>query len=639
MLILSLLLIVLFTIHKNSKENILINQLYNKVYNGEKVNTLLFDEYSEIKEQKINSGRKLNAEQYFFIAYKYYCEGNMENTQKYCFLALQNINDRTDPFIKIYIGFLLDSSISNSDQDEKLLNIASEIFKDLKAKDWNEHYFLIYSYMAHLFERDKAEEYLINIYENILQNKKGISNDCKIYMDDLFYVLYIEQGNYAKALEITLEMKSLADSNEFNKSDLFISKAFLNLGEVNYYLGDYAASATYLKKCLEVQVKNDEGNAIKISALDYLMSISQADYDIDKVKEFLDIAAKYADDKNNETSKLIYYISLSDYYAKCFELEKNNDTLSNLNKAEKYLDIVKKGIDEKKNTTCPNLDIIYENTVARLEYVKGNIDQAIMKYEELVNKYNNVYVNQVLKELINIYEEKGEYQKAYVYSERLRNQYTNEAVLINKNYAEYSAQKYEYEINIIKMNNKKIKAYFTSFIFILISVTITVFAYMKNKSLKQLNRTDSLTKIYNRSYFNNLYEKILNNENNFAIFIFDIDNFKSINDTYGHLTGDMVLIKVAQTAKEVLNKKGKIFRYGGEEFVIIIEEINFEEASKIAQNIVQSIDQLTWDNENMHVTISMGAAFKKDTIGNPLEKADERLYVSKTSGKNRVTWN
>lgn len=151
--------------------------------------------------------------------------------------------------------------------------------------------------------------------------------------------------------------------------------------------------------------------------------------------------------------------------------------------------------------------------------------------------------------------------------------------------------------------------------------------------------TDSLTQIYNRNF---LFEKIkevgqsLVSRNIAVSFImFDIDDFKLFNDTYGHLVGDDVLRKLSKLVKNNM-RSGDIFgRYGGEEFLIIAPNTNIEEAAKLAENIRSMIEE----NSVRNVTASFGVSQIEDSydLESALKRSDDAMYKSKDNGRNKIT--
>ncbi len=179
-----------------------------------------------------------------------------------------------------------------------------------------------------------------------------------------------------------------------------------------------------------------------------------------------------------------------------------------------------------------------------------------------------------------------------------------------------------------------------------------------NKKLKELAETDGLTGVYNRRFFNQYYEieilRVLNStEYNlkkpdkfvFGIAIIDIDNFKRINDTYGHLAGDSILKQLVKVISSVVFTRDIICRYGGEEFAIIFTSTSKHDsylASEKLRRMVESHEFHFNDEVKGHITVSIGlASFDEDygTVGTDILKiADDRLYAAKKSGKNKVVY-
>jgi len=127
----------------------------------------------------------------------------------------------------------------------------------------------------------------------------------------------------------------------------------------------------------------------------------------------------------------------------------------------------------------------------------------------------------------------------------------------------------------------------------------------------------------------------------FGVLFLDIDYFKKFNDTYGHNTGDRVLAMVAKTMSNVLRNMDMVARWGGEEFVVIIPNVNVEVLHKIAERIRVFIEKswLNVNNENLKVTVSIGGAMarEKEEIELLIERADNQMYESKKRGRNCVS--
>lgn len=165
--------------------------------------------------------------------------------------------------------------------------------------------------------------------------------------------------------------------------------------------------------------------------------------------------------------------------------------------------------------------------------------------------------------------------------------------------------------------------------------------------LQRVAALDPLTGIYNRRFgFKRLEEELSRAERNqspLAALIFDLDHFKRINDTFGHLAGDRVLVRTAQLARDLLREGDVILRYGGEEFVIVLPGAGLQDARNVAERVRFAISQAEipiGGDQTLKVTASIGVCSTngKQPISAEalISAADQRLYAAKASGRNRV---
>jgi len=164
----------------------------------------------------------------------------------------------------------------------------------------------------------------------------------------------------------------------------------------------------------------------------------------------------------------------------------------------------------------------------------------------------------------------------------------------------------------------------------------------KAESLEKKASTDFLTELYNRRKFDNLIEYELKqikryNHRDFCIILADIDEFKYINDTYGHNIGDMILQDIARIIKVSLRSSDIACRWGGEEFALALSETNIEQAIIVAEKLRSSIESYQFTND-LRLTCSFGISqfHPNDDYLNMFKRADEALYKAKHSGKNKV---
>ena len=295
----------------------------------------------------------------------------------------------------------------------------------------------------------------------------------------------------------------------------------------------------------------------------------------------------------------------------------------------------------------PNVFIIIITAFSEIEYLKKAIDIGIDAYltkplelDKLFDKLN--FFAEVIKN------KKEKEELLTLLKEIFNNQIEaillikeNSVILQNETFKtlfnidinellkqiDFEKKEQELQINdkIYKVSIKKIKDY------ILLSfLDITDY---EDEIFK-----DSLTKLYNRKIIPKIISAYFHKK--ICLIILDIDNFKSINDTYGHLVGDEVLKKFAKILKESLRKEDIIIRWGGEEFLIILKDTqNIEISKNIAEKIRENIENSYFEKVGK-VTASFGVccetlSYIKD-FDELLNKADEALYEAKEKGKNQV---
>jgi two-component system cell cycle response regulator len=168
-----------------------------------------------------------------------------------------------------------------------------------------------------------------------------------------------------------------------------------------------------------------------------------------------------------------------------------------------------------------------------------------------------------------------------------------------------------------------------------------------NAFLFEMTTTDMMTKLKLKHFFlNYLREKmeaLKQDPSEISIIMLDIDRFKNLNDTYGHLTGDEVLKNVARTIQLNVRQVDVAARYGGEEFIVLLPDADIELAKIVAERIRQSVEtsKTAFNGKDHQVTISLGVAKYNPEIDETeldlIERADKALYQSKQNGRNQTT--
>lgn len=167
------------------------------------------------------------------------------------------------------------------------------------------------------------------------------------------------------------------------------------------------------------------------------------------------------------------------------------------------------------------------------------------------------------------------------------------------------------------------------------------------EELKLLASTDPMTTLYNRRYFtdisNHMFQLARREQTELSLIMIDIDNFKNVNDTYGHPVGDKVIISIASILKAQTRMSDIVCRFGGEEYIILLPNMDVLNTEKMAHSIRKLIEDsviILDNNEVLKVTASLGISTvntqKDSDIEIAIHRADNAMYEAKKSGKNKV---
>ncbi|NPB07949.1 MAG: GGDEF domain-containing protein [Aquificae bacterium] len=192
-------------------------------------------------------------------------------------------------------------------------------------------------------------------------------------------------------------------------------------------------------------------------------------------------------------------------------------------------------------------------------------------------------------------------------------------------------------VNLYLIYVRAVKVYFN---------LITLLSALNLKEITEELKKDPLTGLLNRRYMGIILRDVLElsqySETPFSVAILDIDNFKEINDTYGHLVGDCILRELGKLLREFFRKGDYIFRYGGEEFLIIMPSTSLEEALKLLTDLKLKIQNHTFLCRDAEVKLTVSIGLCSDVYRGDKEPfyyvkcADIKLYRAKKTGKNKV---
>ncbi|WP_350431560.1 diguanylate cyclase [Shewanella sp. H8] len=338
--------------------------------------------------------------------------------------------------------------------------------------------------------------------------------------------------------------------------------------------------------------------------------------------------------------------------------------LNRLNEADTILQTTKPLITPDNDGSYSYMNLF----LAQIHFKQGHYNQAIIDIthaEKSFNANNNIRgLNQTLQLKSKIYQALQQWQQAYealesfveshisqdkkVFSERNSEMQirfdTNKIQTENKLLIQRNDDKKQ-QLEILQRNKDMQIVIITLVAIILLIVSIYAYKQVIRKQLfRRLALTDELTKLANRRYTytqgNHFLKAAQQSEKPFSIISFDADYFKLVNDTYGHDMGDKVLVKLASISASMMRETDVVGRVGGEEFLILLPNIDKTKAIEIANRLVDTIDKYDWSqiSPNLHQTVSAGVtSYSNEKDLSPLLlKADKALYSAKAAGRNCV---
>lgn len=280
-------------------------------------------------------------------------------------------------------------------------------------------------------------------------------------------------------------------------------------------------------------------------------------------------------------------------------------------------------IDMQEEPTTKQVVAFLEDSI---QTIKNINDSEIDSIEHAKLAFKNTYKEIAHKSISSYKDTNGVFQElANIHNETLKEYETVQIDLpaINK---KFTAIQEQMSSEVMRANE------------IITDLTLQV------KELEHDSNIDVLTNVYNRRALTDYLEELCKRKNipyELHLFILDIDDFKKVNDSYGHIAGDKVLIFITNILKKTLRDGDKIFRYGGEEFVIILNRTTPEACLEIANRILTIIrsNKLIYKGDALQVTLSIGSTryINGDTPETLIGRADKALYKSKQNGKDQMT--
>ena len=530
-------------------------------------------------------------------------------------------------------------------------------------------------------EEDRAEYlfnrgigyYNLNQYSNALEYLKLAS---RIYdkEDDKQNVArcYNNIGNIYNKLSIFNEameyhLLSLKLEEELNEKEGIIS-SLNNIGNVLKNIDEYEQALVYYQKALNIsyEINNNISIAITLNNIGNIY-LSQEDY---------------ASALSFHNRSLIIKKELKDHFGIATSYNNIGISFQGLGSTAKALENYNLSLDMMKEMKDGNGIASSYFHIGIIYFEKGNEKKASYNLEKALtyaqNYDNKKIMSSCYKILAEIYSKQRDYLKAYT-AITLFTELKDEMVSAQTQKAvaelqiRYETDKKEKEIELLKTNasitdyqSRVNEMFIIILVIIIIAVAVIGFFFYSQyrqkansnktieeqntklmeayKKMEELAKTDALTGLANRR---DMYQKIKHetdrferNEKPFTILMGDIDNFKKINDTYGHDAGDHVLTSIAALMTSTMRKQDIASRWGGEEFLLLLPETDLEGGKIIAEILRERIkkESIKYNKHNLNVTITIGLSVydRIHDVNESIKEADKAMYLGKIRNKNCV---
>lgn len=435
--------------------------------------------------------------------------------------------------------------------------------------------------------------------------------------------------------------RNILNDKEIMDTEVVIYTIFLSIYS-RYKILDMAE--IYYNKLSEMEIApeiyKEREDRIAHSKLEYALSINDIDLINKYAHERYNISLERDKEKGiNTADSAILNVAEADIMSGNLD-----NVIENIKKAEDYYNLVK---DERGLTYVYNTYSDYYEKIGDLDKANEYLKKSVDKADEFGNDYLLIYI---LKSHISFLEEHGSYadmdikdyyKKFYYFVDGKEDQALHSLVseIVKTNEKLNQSRLLQLEDEALQNKIRFISA--VVMILILGVMIVIMKSNIKKKNmtemkLEEIANKDYLTGVNTRAYGYKLILNLIKNKVHFSLSLLDIDNFKGVNDAFGHMFGDKVLKTIADKIKEKIDNDDIVIRFGGEEFIVIFVNCTSIEAKEKLDKIRGDINEIIFDNE-VRVSISAGIKEWDNTkIEDVIEQADKLLYKAKNEGKNRV---
>lgn len=583
-----------------------------------------------------------SAEALFITGMKYYTQKDIPQAEA-CFKKAET-SSYTDVALPVYLNIYLNqcsidkTGAGNIDYVRDALTALAK-YPSLANQSywaWNLSYSLV--------EDGTPGNDAVEVFEEYIKNVQGLSKDEMLLLNTYQAILKNITGDYSESILLFHNLfKQAADMPESYNVIKTKSICTNYIGDMYYSYEDYQRASELYLELMNLKIDDPYENAqLKYTAYINMGNIylKQKNYKMAKeiVAETKELLPYLSETFATEINAFLYNILAN------IELEQGR-----LTTASSYFDECLKFMESSQNSAFFDTQVYFGLTKCKMLQQSGDLEQAenilLGLLEHNIVEPSMKY--EVHDRLSDIYRITGQEQKYHEQMGLLLKERNKQIEQYKSDYCEIISY-YDALLDLqkehtasVQRNNRLVIALMIAMVAIALIVKLSVLKYEESI-------TDALTGLYNRKKLEQELGNYQKDNQKFlssGLIMLDIDFFKKYNDTYGHAAGDIILKKVASIIKESVRDKDTVIRYGGEEFLIILKNINHSTVESIAERIRVNVETEQIPHEasecNSCITLSVGCFYIENpaviSLSEAIKKADCALYYSKQHGRNMVT--
>lgn len=552
------------------------------------------------------------------------------------------IQPQTDPALPIYAYYYINECTLQLTQQGSVSAVTNALNFMAKYEPLANNTSFLWKMIQTIVPSDMDYENAVTIMEAYLKRATSLSLHSEVWIINTIAMLEHNGEEYVRSIRRFYDVETLLSKGKATTPDLEFELQFAQeyIANIRFILEDYKGAIALYKRLIT-------NNILQEDFTNYVAYINLADsyLRLGKHQEALSTIRQLQSHVHEIRQEHIEEVeaNIHDILANIFIME------GNFQQAQVHLQQTEAFYQEQENNVLFNGK--QAATLTRCKYLKqtGKLSEAEALLQEFLSQGDKIqrdFRKDALWLLEEIYRQSNQNQKLIpIYQELLKidEDFTK---LLQNAYLDFSG--YYRENNFLRQDNSRLKQGNLVAILGIIIVSssfITILILFRLLSTKNL--TDQLTGIYNRKkliQLSRVYRRKGTPER-FGVIMLDIDYFKLYNDTYGHVRGDEVLKQVAHTLTESVRSNDIVIRYGGEEFLVLLNNVTAAVAESVCQRIHQQLDALHLPHKaskvSDHVTVSMGLCHQQNqhtfTMDKLIQQADASLYKSKEAGRNRTT--